>query len=46
MEKTGEEMADTMDVVEKKVTKEEIQDHIDKLIAQESANPSRRRSTN
>jgi hypothetical protein len=29
-----------------KVTKEEIQDHIDKLIAQESANPSRRRSTN
>ena len=29
-----------------KVTKEEIQDHIDKLIAQESANLSRRRSTN
>lgn len=29
-----------------KVTKQEIQDHIDKLIAQESAILSRRRSTN
>jgi len=29
-----------------KITKQDIQDHIDKLIAQEAANLSRRRSTN
>ena len=29
-----------------KITKQDVQDHIDKLIAQEAANLSRRRSTN